>query len=51
MPWDEEFTGIGLNYKVSEINCALAYSQSLKIDKFIKKRNILFDYYKKKSFH
>ena len=50
MPWDEEFTEIGLNYKISEINCALAYSQSFKINKFIKQRNILFDYYKKKIF-
>ena len=38
----------GLNYRLSEINCALALNQLYRINKFIKTRKRIFRIYKKK---
>ena len=38
----------GFNYRLSDINCALGYSQIKKLKKFIKKRENLFKLYQKK---
>ena len=37
--WDFNVKAPGLNYRLSDINCALAYSQFLKLNLFIKKRS------------
>lgn len=41
-----DYEVFGLNFKTTDINCALGYSQLLRIDNFIKHRNILVDRYK-----
>tara|TARA_B110000027_G_scaffold104796_1_gene111158 strand:- start:6319 stop:7497 length:1179 start_codon:yes stop_codon:yes gene_type:complete len=38
----------GLNYRLSEINCALALSQLQRVDEFVKKRKKIYETYKKK---
>ncbi len=43
--WDYSIKEPGLNYRLSDINCALAYSQLKKIKKFIKKRNQIYNNY------
>ena len=37
--WDFNVKAPGLNYRLSDINCALAYSQFLKLNLFIRKRS------------
>ena len=44
-PWYYEATDLGYNYRLSEINSALALSQLKRIFSNIKKRNILATYY------
>jgi dTDP-4-amino-4,6-dideoxygalactose transaminase len=46
--WDYDIKDLGFNYRLSDINCALGYSQLKKIGLFFKKRKIIFDLYKKK---
>lgn len=36
---------VGFNYRLSDLNCALGISQLSKINKFIKKRNLIFKRY------
>ena len=38
----------GLNFRLSDINCALGYSQIKKLSSFRLKKNIIFNYYEKK---
>ena len=40
-------TDIGFNYKISEMNCALAFSQMSRYRKIINKRNKIAEFYKK----
>jgi len=44
--WKYNIKFSGLNYRLSDINCALGISQLKKINKFIKFRKRVFDYYK-----
>jgi len=44
-PWEYDILKPGMNYRLSDINCALGISQIRKIDKFIKKRKIIADSY------
>lgn len=44
-PWTQDILYPGYNYKISEINCALGYSQIKKLDKFNKKREKLKNFY------
>ncbi len=37
-PWHYEMQGLGYNYRISDVMCALGCSQLNKIDKFVKKR-------------
>ena len=43
--WKYDVQNIGFNFRLSDINCALAYGQLNKINKFINYRKKLFDYY------
>jgi dTDP-4-amino-4,6-dideoxygalactose transaminase len=45
--WDYEILFHGLNYRLSDINCALAISQIKKIKKFINLRKRIYFFYKK----
>lgn len=45
--WYHDVKTFGLNYKISELNCALANSQLKKIDKFVNKRNSIAKFYEK----
>ncbi len=45
--WDYDIKNFGFNYRLSDINCALGFSQLKKIDKFFVKRKKIFDLYKK----
>lgn len=40
-PWYYEITDLGFNYRLSDLNCALALSQLRKIDRFIERRQSL----------
>ena len=46
--WDYQAMGIGFNYRLSDINCALGASQIDSVQKIIKKRNKVVQLYKKK---
>ncbi|MAV59151.1 MAG: UDP-4-amino-4,6-dideoxy-N-acetyl-beta-L-altrosamine transaminase [Candidatus Marinimicrobia bacterium] len=46
--WSHDMKNLGLNYKISEINCALANSQLERLNPFIKKRKSIAKFYKKK---
>ena len=46
--WEYDVTKIGLNLRISDINCALGISQLDKINKFLKKRKKVYQFYKKK---
>lgn len=43
--WKYDISRPGMNYRLSDINCALGISQIRKIDKFIKRRKIITDSY------
>lgn len=45
--WIHDMKNLGLNYKISEINCALANSQLKRLDTFVKKRESIAKFYKK----
>ena len=47
-PWSDNMTDIGFNYKISEMNCALAFSQMSRYRKIINQRNKIAEFYKKK---
>ena len=49
--WDYEILFHGLNYRLSDINCALAISQIKKIKKFINSRKEVYLFYKKKFYN
>jgi dTDP-4-amino-4,6-dideoxygalactose transaminase len=49
--WDYEILFHGLNYRLSDINCALAISQIKKIKKFINLRKRIYFFYKKKFYN
>lgn len=49
--WDYEILFHGLNYRLSDINCALAISQIKKIKKFINLRKRVYFFYKKKFYN
>ena len=44
-PWYYEMQELGLNYRISDINCALGLSQLKKLDRFIEKRRSLMKIY------
>ncbi len=46
-PWLYEMKYLGLNYRLSDIQCALGISQLTKLNKFIKKRNEIAKIYDK----
>ena len=45
--WEYEIKEPGFNYRLSDINCALGYSQFKKINKFVDYRKKISNYYKK----
>jgi UDP-4-amino-4,6-dideoxy-L-N-acetyl-beta-L-altrosamine transaminase len=45
--WKYNVAFNGFNYRLSDINCALGYSQIINIKKFIKKRNVVYNFYRK----
>ena len=45
--WEYNISDYGMNYRLSDINCALGISQLNKINKLLKKRRKLFLTYKK----
>ena len=49
--WDYEILFHGFNYRLSDINCALAISQIKKIKKFINSRKKVYLFYKKKFYN
>lgn len=46
--WDYDIIENGLNYRISDINCALGSSQIERIKKFLTKRNLIAEKYVKK---
>lgn len=46
--WDYKHSNYGFNYRLSEINSALALSQLNKLDKFVKERKRIANFYLKK---
>ncbi len=40
-PWSTKASNIGFNYRITEMQCALAYSQLKKLDKFLIKRSVI----------
>ena len=40
-PWYYEMVALGLNYRLSDLNCALAHSQLRKLDRFVAARHAL----------
>jgi len=49
--WDYEILFNGLNYRLSDINCALAISQIKRIKKFIYLRKKIYFFYKKEFYN
>ncbi len=47
-PWYYQQQDLGFNYRMSDIHAALGLSQLKKINKFIKRRNLISKYYKSK---
>ena len=45
--WQYEINGLGYNYRISDIQCALGLSQIKKLKKFVKKRSSLVSLYNK----
>lgn len=46
--WKYDVVDSGYNYRLSDVNCVLGLSQLKKINKFIKKRKLIYKYYKEK---
>ena len=46
-PWHYDIYEAGFNYRISDIQCALGISQLKRLSKFIKKRRLIANYYKK----
>lgn len=46
-PWHYEMQGLGYNYRISDVMCALGMSQLKKIDKFVKRRREIAERYNK----
>ena len=46
--WENDVSEIGFNYKISEINCALANSQLKRLNQFIRYRKNIANQYKRK---
>lgn len=44
-PWHYEMQGLGYNYRISDVMCALGMSQLKKVDNFIKRRREIADRY------
>jgi UDP-4-amino-4,6-dideoxy-N-acetyl-beta-L-altrosamine transaminase len=44
-PWYYEMVELGLNYRLSDVNCALAHSQLKKLDRFVAARRDLAECY------
>ena len=44
-PWQYDIFNTGYNYRLSDINCALGFSQLNKLEKFIHIRKKKYDYY------
>ena len=44
--WDYDIKQLGFNYRLSDVNCALGFSQLKTIDKFYKERKKIFKLYK-----
>lgn len=45
--WKNSISNFGMNYRLSDINCALGISQLKKVNKFLKHRNKIYRYYEK----
>ena len=45
-PWIYEQQALGFNYRLTDIQCALAISQLKKLDQIVKERNNLLERYK-----
>ena len=43
--WNYNITNLGMNYRLSDINCALGITQLNKINDFLKKRKKIYDIY------
>ena len=43
--WDYDIFNLGFNFRLSDINCSLGYSQLKKLNKFIKIRNNIANHY------
>lgn len=44
-PWSYDMSFIGFNARISELNCALGYSQLKSLNNFVKKRNKIANFY------
>ena len=44
-PWYYEMSELGFNYRITDIQCALVFSQLKKLDKFVERRQIITDEY------
>ncbi|MCV6607206.1 MAG: UDP-4-amino-4,6-dideoxy-N-acetyl-beta-L-altrosamine transaminase [Campylobacterales bacterium] len=43
--WNQDMEDLGFNYRLSDVPCALGISQLRRLDSFIKKRNLIGEYY------
>ena len=47
-PWYYEQQALGFNYRITDFQCALGISQLKRLDKFIKRRREIVDFYREK---